>query len=100
MKSANLDPDELQASRELTAAQRNVRRETQEADIKAIMAGPSGRRFVHSILADCGIFASSLRDGPELIFFNEGQRNVGLRLLARVQGAAPEQYFDMLKENK
>ncbi|MBR0568369.1 hypothetical protein J5J83_19785 [Azoarcus sp. L1K30] len=70
----------------------------QEADdIKWLMGDKRGRRIVARQLDLAGVFRSSFTGNSET-FFREGQRNVGLVLLAKIHSHAPEQYAVMLKE--
>jgi hypothetical protein len=64
---------------------------------KAVMATREGRRYVWWLLDQCGVFRTSFT-GNSATFFNEGQRNVGLMLIADINAACPEQYIVMLDE--
>lgn len=67
-------------------------------DLKQILETKSGRRFIWRLLNDeCGVFRTSMT-GNSTTFFNEGARNVGLKLLAWVNDTRPEAYVEMLKE--
>lgn len=66
-------------------------------DVKWILSTPQGRRFMWRYLGECGVFKSSFV-GQYQTFFNEGERNIGLKLLADVNDAHPEAYVLMMKE--
>jgi len=66
-------------------------------DVYNILAIPSGRRWVWRVLSDCGVFKSSFT-GNSTTFFNEGRRDIGLRILADVMEANPDAYVQMAKE--
>lgn len=66
-------------------------------DIFNVLATPSGRRFVWRYLTDCGIFKTSFTGNSET-FYKEGQRSIGLKLLADVNEADPSAYLKMLDE--
>jgi len=68
-------------------------------DVREVMNSKRGRRFMWELLDFCGIFKTSLADEHQ-IFYNEGMRNVGLKLLADVNEASPDAYLLMLKESK
>jgi hypothetical protein len=69
-------------------------------DLVTVLSTENGRRFVHRLLGEAGVFRTSFVMGdPNGTAFNEGSRNTGLRLLSRVMADAPDQYFKMLKEN-
>lgn len=74
-------------------------REQELEDVKFILGSLQGRRFVWRYLEECGVFKTSFT-GTSQTFFLEGERNVGLRLLADINEAQPEAYVTMMKENK
>jgi hypothetical protein len=82
--------------------QSKAKREQAEADsaLRNLLNTTPGRRWVWQLLCECGVFASSFRDSALVMAFEEGKRNVGLRLLADVMRVAPEQYQTMAEENR
>lgn len=68
-------------------------------DFKWIMANKRGRRYVWRLLDLAGVFRSSFT-GNSQTFFNEGQRNIGLMVLAQIHKHCPEAYLLMLQEQK
>lgn len=74
-------------------------RERELADIKAIMSAVEGRRYMWKLLDRAGIYRSSFT-GNSTTFFNEGQRNLGLSVLADINESCPELYLTMLEENR
>lgn len=73
------------------------RRERALSDVREILALPSGRRLFWKYLTECGIFKSSFT-GNNTTFFNEGKREVGLRLLNDMTEAVPEAFLLMQQE--
>ena len=71
--------------------------ERQLNDVRYILNDERGRRFLWRYLNLCGVFRSSFTGNFET-YFNEGERNVGLKMLADVNEAAPEVYAVMVKE--
>ena len=67
------------------------------ADLLSVMATHEGRRFVWRILEGTGIYKLSYTGNSET-FFNEGQRNVGLKLLSELQKITPSEYLKMTEE--
>lgn len=60
---------------------------------------PQGRAFLNDILARCGIYRSSFNaQTPPRTFFREGERNIGLQVLALIHEAHPDAYHVMQKE--
>lgn len=74
-------------------------REQELNDIRFLLSREQGRRFLWRYLEICGVYRSSFT-GNSQTFFNEGERNVGLKLLDDIMEAAPDAYLVMLKENK
>lgn len=76
-------------------------REKQDAaDLKAVLATQEGRRFVRGLLADCGEHRTSFHTNAIQMSFNEGARNVGLKLKARIIRAAPEFLAELLQADE
>jgi len=74
------------------------REKTQEAeDFKWLMKDKRGRRFVWGQLERTGVYRSSFTGNSET-FFREGERNIGLMLMAMIHEHSPEAYHLMLKE--
>lgn len=69
-------------------------------DLKRVMANKSGRRFVYGILARAGVWRSSFHTNALQMAFNEGARNEGLALLAKLTDHCPDTYSLMLTEHK
>lgn len=72
---------------------------TREDDIKFLLSTVQGRRFFFDYIDFCGVF-KCVFTGNSTTYFNEGQRNVGLRLLDDMNRVAPEAYALMMKENR
>lgn len=71
-----------------------------EVTIKTFMSHKSGRAWMWDHLSACGLYRLSARAGDaHMTYFNEGERNVGLRLLAQLRRACPEFHAIMTEEN-
>lgn len=97
----NHNPFEL-AEQEAEKHERNKRaRDTAylaSEDMKWLMGSKRGRRIAFRVLERTGMYRSSYSDKALLTAFNEGQRNVGLVLMAQIHEVAPESYTLMMKE--
>jgi hypothetical protein len=72
-------------------------REKQDTDdLKAVLATVEGRRFVRGLLADCGEHRTSFHTNAIQMAANEGARNVGLKLKARIVVACPQWLVELL----
>jgi hypothetical protein len=67
-------------------------------DFKAVLDTPEGRRVLWRLLTFCHIYESSFHPSSQ-IYFNEGVRSVGLKILADIQAVDPEKYLQMMREN-
>ena len=83
-------------------AEREERRVMERAaDLRYVMDNAAGRRVIHRLLTDAGVFRSSFSaDNPHETSFNEGARNLGLKVLAEIMNVASTQYLQMLEEAK
>jgi hypothetical protein len=70
------------------------------ADVAMLLSTRPGRRFIWRYLETCGVFRTSFDNSGSVTAYNEGRREIGLRMLADVNEAAPDQYLVMLRESK
>ena len=68
-------------------------------DVRHVLSSVRGRRFVWRILDMAGVYRSSFT-GNSSTFFNEGARNIVLRVLSDVMDAKPEAFLLMQQEDK
>ncbi len=72
-----------------------------ETGLKALMGTPEGRMWMWWLLGMCGVYHLSFVPGSaDQTSFNEGARNIGLRLTAEIMRVCPELYSRMQAENK
>ncbi|NDF13319.1 MAG: endopeptidase [Proteobacteria bacterium] len=98
----SFDPMDLRGQEQAEADARDeakLEAKVEEEDLKWVMSNKRGRRFVWRLLDRAGIYRSSFT-GNSTTFFNEGQRNIGLMLVAAIHEACPDQYLAMIKEQK
>lgn len=69
-------------------------------DIMWLMSGKKGRRFVMGLLERAGVWRLSFNTNAMQMAFNEGMRNEGLALTAKLMSYCPTQYAEMITENK
>jgi hypothetical protein len=90
----NLTPEERKEVEKREAE----KRENHKADFRTVMSTDAGRRVIWQLLVDAGIFRLSWTGNSET-FFNEGQRNLGLKYLTKCETLCPNSYIDMMKES-
>jgi hypothetical protein len=71
--------------------------ERQHSDLRKVLGGPEGRRFVWRLMSEAGVFRSSFTGNSET-FFREGKRNIGLMILGDVMVAQPDSFTVMQRE--
>jgi hypothetical protein len=67
-------------------------------DLAALMATKRGRRTMWRLLSHAGVYRQSFTGEALSTAFNEGQRSVGLRLMAILTAACPSEYALMVQE--
>lgn len=98
---SNYDPTDIRSQERAKAdnATRNkLARETEESDIKWLMASKRGRRIIWRLLDQAGLFRLSFNTNAMTMAFAEGNKNAGLRILAQIHALCPELYSTMVKE--
>ena len=69
--------------------------------LRFIMSDSKGRAFMHELLKEAHIFQPSFHaDNERMTCFREGERNVGLKLLGKLQISFLDEYTLMLKEHQ
>lgn len=91
------DPGAIDAAKELELARIN-----ELDDVREILKTERGRRFLWRVVARAGIYRVSFAGdgGTHATAFREGERNMGLWLLAEIQAAGSEWWAVMQKENQ
>ncbi|API59633.1 hypothetical protein BSL82_10145 [Tardibacter chloracetimidivorans] len=96
---SDFDPFDIQGQEQddaARAARAELLASTEAGDVKWLMADLRGRRMVRRLLEQAGVFRSSFNGEALGTAFREGERNIGLRLLALVTEHAPERLVDVL----
>lgn len=95
-----LDTTATEAARQRDAQLQQLEREREVSDFKWLMATVEGRRFVHRLLRKAGVHRSSFSLSEVEMAFREGNRNIGVFLMAEIDEVCPERYHQMVKERK
>lgn len=67
--------------------------------LRKLLNEADGRLWLWDLLSFCGISRTSFT-GNSTTFFNEGQRNIGLRVQADLTKHFPDDYIKLLKEGE
>ena len=70
-----------------------LERDQHLADVRLVMDTLGGRRVMWGLLVDALIFRTTFAQDPCVSAFQEGNRNLGLKVLADVMEACPELYL-------
>jgi hypothetical protein len=103
MSDRAYDPTDLPGQRDDKReedARKRAARQTEIGDLKWLMSSPRGRRIVWRLLDLAGPFRMSFNTNAMQMAFNEGNRNLGLRLFNEVMTLCPELYPVMVKEQQ
>lgn len=76
-----------------------LKRDQHLSDLKKILRTPEGVRVFSKILEDGKVFSSSFT-GNSTTFFNEGMRNLALKIFADVCEAAPDKIQLIILKSK
>jgi hypothetical protein len=75
-----------------------MRRDRQDADLRAVLMTYAGRAVAWRLLEQCGIYELSFSADSHRTAFREGNRNVGLFLLTEIMRVASDAYGMMQRE--
>jgi hypothetical protein len=91
------DPEQVSKAKE-----KEIRgRELELNDFAWLTSAPQGKRIIWRYLEITGVHKLSYSgESHAASDFNEGMRNVGLRLMADLMESNPQAYIDMITANK
>lgn len=101
MSTTDYDPfdPEAQAQQDATRKEASeLDRQNEINDLQWLMGNKRGRRVVRRLLARTGLYRSSFNNSGSVTAFNEGQRNVGLWLMAMIESHCADQFVVLLQE--
>lgn len=68
--------------------------------LREVLQSPAGREWLWDLLEFCHIYGSSFATNALVMAQREGERNVGLKVLADAMAAAPDKYLEMVQEHE
>lgn len=91
------DPKKVRASKK---KEKKLKRSELD-DLSFVLGDKRGRRLYWNQMKECGIYRESfVPNEADSTAYNEGQRNIGLRMLAKVMDLDPTLYIKMAQEAK
>lgn len=94
-----LDKEALNKAKVKKQREAKNTKDTEEDDFIWLMGNKRGRRIVWGWLNDTGIYRSTFSTTAMQMAFNEGFRNFGLCMMAKIQMHCPDQHTLMVQEN-
>ena len=79
---------------------KEVEERKEKDDIKWLMSMEPGRRIMWRLLGKTGVYRMSFTGDMASTSFREGERNIGLSLLAKVHNYTPSSYNKMVEEHE
>jgi hypothetical protein len=70
------------------------------ADMKWVLSSQQGIRVIARYLEFCGVHKISADASGSWTYFNEGKRNIGLKMLADIEKSKPEAYLEIRKHKE
>lgn len=95
---AEIDPFTIDEKRKEEAKEAKRIRRKEIDDIRQILKLPAGRRYLWRMLSECGVFRSSFTQNSNQTAFNEGIRNIGLKVLEDINEAESTAFAQMQNE--
>ena len=90
------DPEQVNRRKREKGRRDKAKREV----MRELLSKPAGRAWLWDVLSAGRMFQTSFVQGdPCATAFNEGQRNMALRLTAEAVTVAPDSYLLMMREN-
>lgn len=95
------EPIDLSDARQVKERNRELKRAEQDRmrTIRWLMSTKDGRKWVWDLLEKAHVNSSSFATNALITAHNEGERNIGLWVMADVTTFAPDHYVLMLSEN-
>lgn len=92
------DTAQREATADFDEAVKRLRREQEVNDFRTLMGLKEGRRFVRRLLELTGVTRTSFSSDALVMAFKEGNRNMGILLMAEIGNTCPKRYSQMQKE--
>lgn len=74
------------------------KREIELKDIQTVVSTPEGRRFYWRVMAMAGVFHLSYTGDTNSTMYNEGRREIGLKIFNDLFEASPNAFNQMQRE--
>lgn len=90
--------DDVRVDRGRSRARRDAERLT--AAFRWLLSDRRGRGLAWWLMQEAGLYRTSFTGDPATTAFQEGRRDIGLKVLHRMHEAAPDAYAQMLNEQR
>jgi hypothetical protein len=92
-----VDTGEKQSVKKQEARARREQERIDE-DLRSVLSTYQGRSFIWELLTRAGIYRTTFSDNAAISAFNEGIRQSGLHLIARIDGVDQNAYAKLRRE--
>lgn len=99
MQTEPYDASDKEAVQERKIAQGREDKSRREA-LEKIMGDPNLRVWIKHLLEMCHVGSTSIHENPYITYSLEGERNIGLRIMAEIEVVAPRQFAEMMLSQK
>jgi len=97
-KEKDYDPLNPEAATDEVEKAQDTKRKQEIEDLRAVVSTPSGRRFIKRLLERTAIYRSTFT-GNSNGYFVEGERNIGLFIVAELSAVGRDTYPKLLLED-
>ncbi len=81
--------------------QQRIKAELAREELQNLLSIPAMRSFVWTLLCECGINNNPFcGENTHESAFKTGEQNIGLKLIAMIDGAKPHSYMSIYTENR
>jgi hypothetical protein len=94
------DEYNLQREQKAIARRRTLRAKREKDDIKWFMSTSAGRRIMWGLLEEAGVYKASFSPDTHLMAFQEGKKDHGIKLMAKLNTYCAGEYNLMVREHQ
>lgn len=101
-----MDIDDYEARKEEARKLAEQKADEFSEDLKWMMRSPRGRRLAYWLIAETGVLQTTFRESPVrapymaiAMAHDEGRKQLGYKLFAKLNAVCPVLYATMMKEN-
>ncbi len=91
------DPQQVKKAKRKHRNRETIARE----ELAVVLRQREVRNFIWTLLEECGIYhILDVSENERAVGFHDGERNIGNKIIAKVDAAVPHTYMKMYTENR